>query len=45
MNGLSECRYRRDVHIVETLTVGDAIAHEHWDTIEFQSVNLDAGFA
>ena len=45
MNGLSECRYRRDVHIVETLTVGDAIAHEHWDTIEFHTVNFHSGIA
>lgn len=30
---------------VAALAVGNAIAHEHRDTIEFQSVNLDAGVA
>ena len=30
---------------VATLAVGDAIAHEHRDSIKFQSVDLDAGVA
>lgn len=30
---------------VAALAVGDAIAHEHRDSIEFQSVDLDAGVA
>lgn len=33
----------RDTCIVVALAIGYAIAHEHRDTIEFQSVNLDAG--
>lgn len=31
--------------IVVALAVSDAIAHEHRDAIEFQSVDLDAGVA
>lgn len=34
-----------DAGIVAALAIGYAIAHEHRDTIEFQSVNLDAGIA
>lgn len=35
----------RNTCIVAALAVGDAIAHEHRDSIEFQSVDLDAGVA
>lgn len=35
----------RDTCIVATLAVRYAIAHEHRDSIEFQSVNLNAGVA
>lgn len=34
-----------DAGIVAALAIGDAIAHEHRDSIEFQSVDLDAGVA
>lgn len=34
-----------DTGIVATLAIGYAIAHEHRDSVEFQSVNLDAGVA
>ena len=34
-----------DTGIVAALAIGDAIAHEHRDSVEFQTVNLDAGVA
>lgn len=34
-----------DSGIIAALAVGDAIAHEHRDSIEFQSINFDAGVA
>lgn len=34
-----------DTCIVAALAVGYAIAHEHRDSIEFQSVNFNAGVA
>lgn len=39
INAVSDIIYKH--YIVATLAVGYAIAHEHGDTIEFQSVNLD----
>ena len=35
----------RNTCIVAALAVGYAISHEQWDSVEFQSVNLDAGVA
>ena len=35
----------RNKCIIAALAVGYAVAHEHRNTIEFQSVNLDAGVA
>ena len=35
----------RNKCIIAALAVGNTVAHEHRDTIEFQSVNLDAGVA
>ena len=34
-----------DICIMFGLTVSNAVAHEHWDTIEFHTVNFHSGIA
>lgn len=41
--GYQDIRICWDTSIVATLTVGYAIAHEHRDTVELQTLNLNSG--
>ena len=43
--GDENIRIFRDICIMLGLAVRDAVAHEHWDTIEFHTVNFHSGIA
>ena len=43
--GNENVRIFRNICIMLGLAVRDAVAHEHWDTIEFHTVNFHSGIA
>ena len=43
--GNENVRIFRNICIMLGLTVSNAVAHEHWDTIEFHTVNFHSGIA
>ena len=43
--GDENIRVFRNICIMLGLAVRDAVAHEHWDTIEFHTVNFHSGIA
>lgn len=43
--GDENIRTFRNICIMFGLTVSNAVAHEHWDTIEFHTVNFHSGIA
>ena len=43
--GNENVRTFRNICIMLGLTVSNAVAHEHWDTIEFHTVNFHSGIA
>ena len=43
--GNENVRIFRNICIMFGLTVSNAVAHEHWDTIEFHTVNFHSGIA